>query len=144
MSAGTFDGALRRLFSQLSHGGDPDPHAEGMLRCGQAGREALGTRVRFCLRWQDGRVRQARYRAYGCPYTLATCEWLAGRLEGLALPERSPDALAGALGAPPDWADALGIPPERLGRLLIIEDALHAALRADADADADPAMTNPA
>ena len=64
---------------------------------------------------------QARYRAYGCPYTLAACEWLATRLES---------AGGSGLGAPADWAQQLKIPQARLGRLLVVEDALIAALAA--------------
>jgi hypothetical protein len=110
---------VRRLFGALRHAGEPAGSAP--LVCGEAGREQRGTRVRFMLQLAGARVLQARYRAYGCPYTLAACEWLATRLEG---GER------GSLGAPADWARQLKIPPARLGRLLVVEDALVAALAA--------------
>jgi hypothetical protein len=140
--------AVRSLFGDLRHAGelgaDAAPPAEPrggprpavrVLR-GEAGRRALGTHVRFSLQMggqKEGgcRVLQVRYRAYGCPYTLAACEWLARRLSGAVLPQCSAAALAVAVGAPPGWARALDIPADRLGRLLIIEDALHAAVAAD-------------
>ena len=120
-------GCVRGLFSELAHGGDPAAAAPGRVLRGEAGRESLGTRVRFTLRIGDGQVLEARYRAYGCPHTLATCEWLARSLEGQPLA-----ALQGAdfsgLGGPLDWARRLGIPAPKLGRLLLIEDALRNAL----------------
>ena len=118
--------AVRLLFSDLRHAGEvQSARAAERVLGGEAGRTEHGTRVRFSLRVAAGRVREARYRAYGCPYTLACCEWLAGRLEGARLPIQT-------LGEPARWALALSIPPERLGRLLVIEDALRAALGAEA------------
>jgi hypothetical protein len=110
---------VRRLFGALSHAGEPAGTAP--VVCGEAGREQRGTRVRFMLQLSGERVLQARYRAYGCPYTLAACEWLATRLETEG---------RGSLGAPADWAQQLQIPQARLGRLLVVEDALIAALAA--------------
>jgi hypothetical protein len=118
---------VRGLFSDLAHAGEPAGMAEACLLRGQAGRESEGARVHFTLCLQEGRVLEARYRAYGCPHTLATCEWLARRLEGqpeAALRGTNP----GGLGGPLDWAQRLGVPPGKLGRLLTIEDALRNAL----------------
>lgn len=113
---------IRALFSALDHAdGELEAAPGGVLANGEAGRQASGTRVRFMLRIAAGRVEAVRFRAYGCPYTLATCEWLARSLEG-----RRADAPG--LGSPLDWARQLGVPAARLGRLLVIEDALAAAL----------------
>ena len=68
-----------------------------------------------------GRLVEVRYRAYGCPHTLAACEWLAQRLESGG---------RDSIGGPADWAAQLSIPPAKLGRLLVVEDALAAALAA--------------
>lgn len=110
---------VRRLFGELRHAGEPTGTAP--VVSGEAGREQRGTRVRFMLQLAGRRVLQARYRAYGCPYTLAACEWLATRLESTG---------RGSLGAAADWAQQLQIPQARLGRLLVVEDALIAALAA--------------
>lgn len=124
---------VRGLFETLAHAGEPPAAAAGAAATrvvsGEAGREQRGTRVRFTLRLDGDRVLEVRYRAYGCPYTLATCEWLARRLEagGVAL-----------IGAPGDWAQALQIPPARMGRLLVVEDALRGALAA---AELSPALS---
>ena len=65
-----------------------------------------------------GVIVEARFRAWGCPHVLAACEFAAGQLEGRAL--------AAAAGLDAAWlADELEVPPEKLGRLLVIEDALR-------------------
>jgi hypothetical protein len=45
--------------------------------------------------------------------------WLCGELRG-----RRRTALVP--GTPADWAEARAVPPEKLGRLLVVEDALRA------------------
>ncbi|HWG76837.1 MAG TPA: iron-sulfur cluster assembly scaffold protein [Steroidobacteraceae bacterium] len=126
---------VRALFSDLAHAGDLT--AAGGIRVGEAGCVGLGTRVRFSLALNGTRVEQVRYRAYGCPFTLATCEWLARQLTGRQLAGISAQALRAAVGAPPDWAAALGIPLQRLGRLLVVEDALQQAAVGSSEGNAD-------
>jgi cysteine desulfurase len=91
------------------------------VRQGRAGRQADGTSVCFELRIADGIVKSARFSAYGCPHTVAVAAWLCDELQGFR-----PDA--GTLGTPQDWARQFDVPAEKLGRLLIVEDALRAAL----------------
>lgn len=123
---------IRALFATLDHAGElPGATAEpGHVVRGEAGREALGTRVRFALRLTQGRVAAVRYRAYGCPHTLAACEWLARQIEGRALAGAFAGGTLEALGvgSPLEWSERLGVPAAKLGRLLVIEDALRAAL----------------
>jgi len=114
--------AVRARFTSLDRAGALPPGEVGECRVGEAGSEQVGTRVRFELRLARGRISAARFRAYGCPWTLAVCDWVAEQLEQRGLPEPPP-------GGPEGWAAALGVPLERLGRLLVIEDALRAALR---------------
>ena len=90
------------------------------VRHGRAGRQAEGTAVFFELRTGDGIVKSARFSAYGCPHTLAVVAWLCEVLEGRRRE-------AGIPGAPADWARQFEVPAEKLGRLLIVEDALRAA-----------------
>jgi cysteine desulfurase len=93
---------------------------------GEAGSVEQGTWVRFYLRLSgrmDGRhVTEARFQVYGCPHTIAAAEWLAQRLPGRAIDALLPEGVNGV-------AAQLGTPTEKLGRLLVIEDALHACLR---------------
>ena len=132
-------GEVRALFADLAHGGEMAAAAgvaagsEGIF-AGEAGSREQGTLVRVQLRigLADRTVREMRYRAFGCPYTLAVCEWLARRIGGCTLRVLSGDGLAEVVGTAARWCEGLGIPPGRLGRLLIIEDALFAALQAAA------------
>ena len=101
----------------------------GRLISGEAGSREEGTQVRFQWRVAAGGILEARFLAYGCPYTLATCEWLVRQLPGRRREQPWP-------GGPEDWRRALDIPLERLGRLLVVEDAL----RATADAWARNAL----
>jgi NifU-like protein involved in Fe-S cluster formation len=79
--------------------------------------------VRFHLQVLDGVVNAARFQAYGCPHTLAACAWVAGRLPGRI-------AAQGLGSTPHDWARELEVPTEKLSRLLVVEDAVLAAMRA--------------
>lgn len=111
--------ATQAIFTSLAHAGDLQ-EAANVLR-GEAGREQLGTRVRFAVAVVDGRIAAVRFQAYGCPHTLAVCEWLSAQLEGQSICDIS-------LGKPIDWACKLDVPENKLGRLLLIEDALQAVL----------------
>ena len=125
---------VRALFTDLAHAGDLSVQRGSTAAAGEqcltgtAGRIDEGTQVRFSLRLRGGRVLEVRYRAYGCPYTLACCEWLARRLAEIELSEPWAAALRAAVGTPIDWARELAIPQARLGRLLIVEDALESAI----------------
>ncbi len=116
----TLSPAVRQLFSRLSGAGVLAGAAGTVLR-GEAGQEAGEVWVRLHLRVRDDTVIEARFQALGCPHTLATASWLVLQLAGRKRSQLQP-------GSPQEWAQTLGIPVEKLGRLLLIEDALHAAL----------------
>jgi hypothetical protein len=97
--------------------GSPPPG----VRHGRAGRQDEGTAVFFELKIGDGIVKSARFSAYGCPHTLAVVAWLCEVLEGSRLDAAIP-------GSPADWARKFEVPVEKLGRLLIVEDAMRAAM----------------
>jgi cysteine desulfurase len=89
---------------------------------GEAGAAGQDTWIRFHLLVSDDVVKDARFQAYGCPHTVAVAAWMAR-----ALPGRHREALQP--GVPTDWATAHRVPIEKLGRLLVIEDAVQACLR---------------
>jgi cysteine desulfurase len=96
------------------------------VRQGRAGRSLDGTEVLFELRLGPGEnagriVKSARFTVYGCPHTVAVTAWLCDVLEGRTLE-------AGLPGSPAEWAATFEVPAEKLGRLLIVEDALRLAL----------------
>jgi cysteine desulfurase len=99
----------------------PEGSAPAGIRHGRAGRRAEGTEIYFELEIDGGIVKKARFTAYGCPHTLAVTSWLCEVVEGTRRE-------AGPPGSPADWAGKFDVPAEKLGRLLIVEDALRAAL----------------
>jgi cysteine desulfurase len=98
------------------------PPSAANVVSGEAGALGQETWVRFQLLLSGGVVKDARFQAYGCPHTLAVAAWLAGQLPG-----RNREALVP--GMPAEWAKTLGVPVEKLGRLLVVEDALLACVR---------------
>ena len=116
----TLSPMVRELFSRLEGAGSLAA-APGMVLRGEAGRDSGEVWVRLHLRVHADTVIEARFQALGCPHTLATASWLAMQLAGRKRFEAQP-------GSPHTWAQTLQVPVEKLGRLLLIEDALHAAL----------------
>ncbi len=112
---------VERLFRELPAGG-AIPDGAGTVLRGEAGGPAEEVWVRFHLLVDGDIVKDARFEARGCPHTLATAAWLASGMPG----RRRDDALRSG---PRAWARTLGVPVEKLGRLLVIEDALRATLR---------------
>jgi cysteine desulfurase len=99
----------------------PDGASSPEILQGRAGRESDGARVLFELKIGGGIVKSARFSAYGCPHTVAVTAWLCETLQGAPLTGVAP-------GSPADWARKFAVPAEKLGRLLVVEDALRAAL----------------
>jgi cysteine desulfurase len=89
---------------------------------GEAGGPGQDTWVRIHMLVDGDVVKDARFQAYGCPHTLGVAAWMATQLPG-----RRREALQP--GTPTEWASAHSVPVEKLGRLLVIEDAVRACLR---------------
>jgi len=113
------DEVLRRLRTTPGAGdvppGPPVAH-------GHAGDREQGAEVVFGFAIRDGRIVDARFRAFGCPHFLAGASWLTERLQGAA----RADLLAW------DWreaAQALAVPAAKFGRLLTLQDAIRDAAR---------------
>lgn len=114
--------AVRRLRSLSPAAAAPPAPPPGLsLVSGEAGGLEQGTWVRFHLLVSADSVKEARFNAFACPHTVATAEWLCTQLPGRSRGELLP-------GAPPEWAKAREVPVEKLGRLLILEDALRDCL----------------
>lgn len=119
MSTGeSYSTQVRALFAAPRRAGDL-ADGPGERIAGEAAEIGRGAWVRFEARLRDGRIAESRFRAWGCPHVLAACEFVARRLEGRVPPDL--DGLDAA-----SVAMALEVPPEKLGRLLVIEDALRA------------------
>ena len=91
---------------------------------GAAGSPEQGTWVQFDLQVPaadgGGSVRSVRFLAFACPHGVAVCQWVAEQAIGRALQVRLPENVQ-ALRA------RFEVPVEKLGRLLIVEDAWAAA-----------------
>lgn len=100
----------------------PLPPPQAPWREGRAGHRSLGTEAIFHIAVpQGGVVTAARFSIYGCPDTARTAAWLAQQLPGRNLGNLLP-------GAPTDWLENLQIPRAKLGKLLVLEDALRNCL----------------
>jgi NifU-like protein involved in Fe-S cluster formation len=95
---------------------------EGSVVSGEAVALDRGAWVRFEARIHAGRIADCAFRAFGCPHTLA-----AAALAAEAVRAR-PLADAHALDAA-RLAQELDVPAEKMGRLLVVEDALRALIR---------------
>lgn len=107
---------LRRL-RELPGAGDLPPGAVAAL--GRAGDREQGAAVELACAVREGRVVEARFRAFGCPHFLAGASWLTERLRGARREEL----------AVWDWreaAEALAVPAAKYGRLLTLQDAVRA------------------
>jgi cysteine desulfurase len=109
---------LRALSPASEDAGDA-AMTDAVTLTGEAGGPSQETWVRFHLTAGSGIVKAARFKAYGCPHTLAVVDWLTRRLPGRSRDDGPP-------GTPALWAEELSVPVERLGRLLVVEDALLA------------------
>ena len=84
-----------------------------------AGDPAQGVRFDLSARVREGRIVDLRFEVYGCPHCIAAGSLLSERLRGATRDELSRWSWR-------ETADELEFPPEKRGRLLVLEDAVHA------------------
>ena len=114
---------LRRAVLELRANDAPGEPADGPWVCGEAGSVREGTHIRcFIKRDTAGRIAALKFRAYACPDTWKVLRALERELPGH--PPTAPPA------GPRDWLQQHGLPVEKLGRLLMVEDAFHRACAA--------------
>lgn len=88
---------------------------------GRAGSRKRGVAVQLQCQLQGQKIMAARFLAWGCPHSIAAASWLTEKLTGLSLEEAS------GIGAM-EIAAALEVPADKLGSILVLEDALAACL----------------
>lgn len=118
MAVGDYCTEVLTLFAHPTHAGDLEATAGTRLH-GEAAALDRSAWVALSALCRDGRVIQARWRAWGCPHLLAACELTALQLEGRPLESLARFSLN-------ELAERLQVPAEKLGRLLVIEDAQRA------------------
>ncbi len=113
-----YSSEVRRRFSAPARAGGFAPDAPDVLE-GAAEDRSLAVWIRFQVQVQGATIGGVRFRAYGCPHTVAAADRIAEELEG-----RSVDELANVdLDA---LAREIGLPREKHGKLLRLDDALSA------------------
>jgi len=116
-----------RYSSQVERYFDDPPNAGVLtgpaerLGAGRAGDVRHGAQVEFHILVDEGLIREARFRAYGCPCTIAAAARTAELLEGLTVE-------AAEEFDPHELAAELELPADKLTRALVVEDAIRAAL----------------
>ncbi len=113
---------VERLFAGAADAAGPLPGSPSAadLR-GEAGSTARGAWVVFHVRPAAGRIAAMTFEAWGCPVTIAACAYLARELVGQPLSSLKAQDMA-------RLRAMMAAPPGRLGRLLIVEDALRNCL----------------
>jgi NifU-like protein involved in Fe-S cluster formation len=109
----------RRYFESAVNAGELT--GPGVFR-GAAGNPEQGTWVQFDLQISTGKLTAARFLALGCPHTIAVAAWLTESALGMALRPALPQSAQ-------ELRQRFEVPVEKMGRLLIIEDAWLAAAR---------------
>jgi NifU-like protein involved in Fe-S cluster formation len=117
MSDPAYPPAVLDLFHRVPGAGRPDGPG---WASGEAREPLSATHVRVHLKATNGRIEVLRWEARGCPYTLALAGLLALRAPGQPLGEALPDLRA--------LAFELGAPATKLGRFLVVQDAMAAAV----------------
>jgi NifU-like protein involved in Fe-S cluster formation len=108
------------LFAHLP-GAEPLPPGPGIPVAGEAIVVERGAWVRFDARVESARILQCVFRAWGCPHTLAAAAWVASEVRARRIEDcASIDASR--------LARELDAPAEKMGRILVVEDALRALL----------------
>jgi NifU-like protein involved in Fe-S cluster formation len=117
-------------YSNLTWQHFDNPACAGVLsgaavRRGAAGSPAQGTWVQFDVRigsrTQESIVEAVRFLAYACPHVIAVADWVAQRAVGGPADPVLPESVHAL-------RERFEVPIEKLGRLLIVEDAWIAAL----------------
>jgi NifU-like protein involved in Fe-S cluster formation len=92
---------------------------------GAAGNRAHGTWVQFDVQLQGSArtIQAARFLAYACPHIIAAAAWITEQSVGMNARAALPESVSGL-------RERFSIPVEKLGRLLIVEDAWLAAIKA--------------
>ena len=109
---------VSRRFSDPCGYGQWRPDAGGSFH-GSAEDRTQGVWVRFDVQLHEQNIAAIRFQIYGCPHAVATASLVAERVLG------QPAAALGDI-RPRAILEELEVPVDKLGRLLVIEDAAQA------------------
>ena len=108
------------LFARLP-GAVPLSTGPGVQVAGEAIAVERGAWVRFDARVEAGRIAECVFRAWGCPHVLAAAAWVASEAPTRAIADSAPFDAA-------RLTRELDAPAEKMGRMLVVEDAFRALL----------------
>jgi NifU-like protein involved in Fe-S cluster formation len=134
MSTEPYNDAVRRLFENPRHAGDPDARYPAVVSA-EVSESDAGFRVMLAAEMDGNELRRVRFRVFGCPHLIAAAEELCSRLEG-----KRPEALQDV--PVTQLMELLEVPVEKTGRLLLLEDAAHALARAVLGGEPSGALRN--
>lgn len=111
MSDDTYSARVRAYFAAPEHAGE--------LTSGKTVRiDAQEVHLELSATVSDGTVRAMRFRAWGCPHTIAAAEAACAVLEGRPVADLLEFSAR-------DLMEDLSVPIEKTGRILVVEDALR-------------------
>lgn len=128
-----YNGLTRRHFESPGYAGVlavPDERLESPaqagvrppgVRRGAAGSKAQGTWVQFEVQVDGETIGEVRFLAYGCPHVIAVSDWIAQQAIGREAKPQLPEGVQ-------SLRERFDVPTEKMGRLLIVEDAWIAAV----------------
>jgi NifU-like protein involved in Fe-S cluster formation len=112
MTEGPYSERVRELFAHPDHAGDLEkPDARVQIR-------DQGVRIALAAEFEGDDIAALRFLAWGCPHLLAAAEAFCREFEG-----RPVGALQAFSAA--QIMQTLPVPREKLGRILVLEDAVR-------------------
>lgn len=112
-----YNSCTRRYFGQPVHAGDLKGEYT-VSAVALADESTAGARIQLAVGVEDGRLKECRFRVFGCPHLIAAGEWLCEHYEGKTLDELQQFKAA-------DCMNLLAVPVEKTGRILLLEDAIR-------------------
>jgi NifU-like protein involved in Fe-S cluster formation len=111
MSTDPYSERVRAFFAAPAHAGD--------LASGESVRiDGQDVRIVLSATASNGIVRDMRFRAWGCPHTIAAAEAACRALEGGPISDLLEFSMR-------DLMEDLSVPVEKTGRILVIEDVVR-------------------
>jgi len=111
MSNDPYSDRVRELFADAAHAGD-------LADAARVRADDQGVRIELSARCDAGLLETLRFRAWGCPHVLAAAESFCRDYEGRPCPDLLDFRAAEVM-------QTLPVPTEKLGRILVLEDAVR-------------------
>lgn len=111
MSSDPYSLQVRELFGTTAHAGVLDDGCRVRI-------DDQGVRIELSAQIDGSRIETLRFRAWGCPHTIAAAEAVCQRFEGAGAADLDAFDVA-------DLMQTLAVPAEKSGRILALEDAIR-------------------